>query len=81
MAAQTNANKNVSSSRTAFDTLLSLAGISSPYSNRRNALTESAYAEPPRHYLNDYNECTELRYSGLKKQDFEIFDKNYILYK
>jgi hypothetical protein len=81
IAAQTNANKNTSSSRTTFDTLLSLADISSPYANRSNALTESTYSEPPRHYLNDYNECTELRYSGLKKQDFEIFDKNYILHK
>jgi hypothetical protein len=69
-ATQSNSHKNASSSRTTFDTLLSLAGIQSTYANPANAITEKSYVEPPRMYLNDYNEGVPLKKSGLRSQDF-----------
>lgn len=66
-----NSAKNASSSRATFDTLLSLAGIISPYANLSNALCEKSYAEPPRMYLNDYNEAVPLNKSGLRDNDFK----------
>lgn len=64
-------DKDVSSSRSVFHTLLSLAAIASPYYNAKAALTEAAYTEPTRQYLNDYNEAVPLYASGLRDEDFD----------
>lgn len=69
-AARSTAERNVSSSRSAFHTLISLAGIETPYYKSSAALTENTYSEPTRMYLNDYNEAVPLRESGLREQDF-----------
>ncbi len=74
VAASKNSGKNVSSSRSAFHTLLSLAGISTPYYNSEAALTEKNYREPERLYLNDYNEAVPLLRSGIRRSDIAQFE-------
>ncbi len=37
------------------------------------ALTDTAYREEPRVYLNDYNEGIRLKFSGMHTEDFEMF--------
>lgn len=65
------AGSEVSSSRSAFHTLMSLGGISSPVYDVSAALTEKGYREPSRLYVNDYNEGVPLTRAGLRKPDFE----------
>jgi len=72
-AAEANINKNISSSRSVFDTLLSLAGIRSPHAALCRAVTEPAFTEEPRMYLNDYNEGVALSRAGLHEEDLEMF--------
>lgn len=62
---------DVSSSRVVFDTMLQLAGISTPYASPRKALTDHRYENVGRRYLNDYNEGVRLDQSGLSEPDFE----------
>lgn len=69
-ALRANADSQVSSSRSAFHTLLDIAGINSPYFDSKAALTAADYTEVPHTYLNDYNESIPLRYSGLRDSDF-----------
>ena len=76
--ARVNSAKNVSTSRSVFHTLLSLAGISTPVFDRRAALSEPTYTEPRRVYLNDYNEAVPLRRSGLRESDISILRNNHI---
>ncbi|MDE6497608.1 MAG: lipid A phosphoethanolamine transferase [Muribaculaceae bacterium] len=71
-AARANAHKNISSSRSVFDTLLSIAAITSNHSRSHRAITDSTFAEEPRVYLNDYNEGVPLTASGLHAQDYEM---------
>ena len=70
-----NMGRNVSSSRSAFHTLVSLAGISAPCVEPEASLVSPGYREPERVYLNDYNEAVPLATSGLKKQDFKMLEK------
>ncbi len=65
------ADCNVASSRSAFHTLMSLAGINTGVYKPCDALTEASFAEPQRMYLNDYNEGLPLADSGLREPDFE----------
>lgn len=69
-AARRNADKNVSSSRSAFHTLLSLAGITAPCYDATAALTSDSYTEPERRYLDDYNEGIALTRAGLREPDY-----------
>ncbi len=73
-----NRNRNVSSSRSAFHTLVSLAGVNTPQLKPDASLVSTSYREPRRVYLNDYNEAVTLEESGLKKQDFEMLEKHGI---
>ena len=76
-----NKNKNVASSRSIFHTLMSLSGISTPLYDPGAAVSEDAYTEPNRHYLNDYNEATGLYKCGFKYEDFEkLMEKNIRAY-
>ena len=70
--ARLNSGKNVSSSRSVFDTMLSLAGVSTNHNRRQRALTDSCFTEEPRVYLNDYNEGVPLRAAGLDNPDYEM---------
>lgn len=66
-----NTGKNVSSSRSAFHTLISLAGIATKDYNASADLSSVDYSEPTRVFLNDYNEAVPLKDSGLRKPDYD----------
>lgn len=72
--ARRHANSKVSSSKSAFHTLLDLAGISTGAYRRDLSLTDSAFTEYPRIYLNDHNECVPLGSSGLRHQDLIMLE-------
>lgn len=76
--ASANSGRQISSSRTVFDTMLSLAGIRTPEARAYRALTDSSYREEPRMYLNDYNEGLPLSQSGLHDEDTEMFVRKNI---
>lgn len=69
-SAQEHSGLNVSSSRSAFHTLMSLGNIESPVYDATAALTEKSYCEPTRLYVNDYNEGVRLSRAGLREPDF-----------
>lgn len=77
-AVHSNSGKNVSSSRSTFHTLVSLAGLDMPAYDPEAALTEGAYTEPVRMYLNDYNEAVDLRTAGLRDVDFAKLSAHHI---
>ncbi len=79
-AAVANSGKNISSSRSAFHTLLSLSGIETPYYSPEGAITEDCYTEPRRLYLDDYNDAIDLQHSGLRESDFAQLSKARITY-
>lgn len=70
-----NSGKNVSSSRSIFHTLLSLAAVKSRVEDASSAITEKSYVEPTRVYLNDYDEAVPLSASGLRKTDMEYLSQ------
>lgn len=73
-----NRDKNVSSSKSVFNTLIDLAGLSTSYADKHCSLVSDAYHEPRRIYLNDYNESVELVKSGFKEQDITNCKSNNI---
>lgn len=75
-----NKDKNVSSSSSFFPTMLSLAGIETPYRNDSQSVTAPHYVLKPRVYLNDHNEPRPLDDLGMKKQDFQMLEKRNIKY-
>lgn len=66
----TNADSDVSSSRSAFHTMVSLADITTPYYDASADLSSLAYTAPTRVFLDDYNEATPLSTSGMRESDF-----------
>ena len=73
------ASSKISSSKSAFNTLINLAGITTPSYRPAWSVTDTAFVEQPRIYLNDYNESVRLDDSGLRRQDFEILNKSKVL--
>ena len=73
-AARTHAGADVSSSRSVFHTLMSLADITTAVYDPAAALTEPTYREPVRLYVNDYNEGVPLSRAGLRAPDFARLD-------
>ncbi len=71
--ARSHARAEVSSTASAFPTLLQLAGISSTYLDRSHALTDSLFRSAPRTYVTDHNESVPLSKSGLRAPDFDAF--------
>ncbi|MDE6238795.1 MAG: lipid A phosphoethanolamine transferase, partial [Muribaculaceae bacterium] len=65
-----NSSADVSSTRSVFPSMMSIAGIDSPRVRPSDDLTSSQYRELPRRYLNDYNEPVNLRQAGFKPVDF-----------
>lgn len=62
-------NASISSTRAAFNTMLDIAEISTPYLHKDMSLVSSRYKAPERTYVNDYNECAPLALSGIKDAD------------
>jgi len=79
--ARLNRDKDISSSKTVFNTMLHLAGISTSNYDATKALSDSAFRSYPRVYVNDYNEMTSLENSGLMECDFVKLDSKGISYK
>lgn len=73
--ALSHASAKISSSKSAFHTLVDLAGITTPAYRSDWSLTDTAFAEQPRIYLNDYNESVALDASGLRRQDLKILER------
>jgi glucan phosphoethanolaminetransferase (alkaline phosphatase superfamily) len=69
-ALRANSNMNVSSTSAAFNTLLDLAGLRSPYLDQTQSLISPTYKPAKRRYLNDYNESVDLQHCGFRDQDF-----------
>ncbi len=69
--AKANSAKQVSSSRSAFNTLLSLAGIETVKYDCKADLCSPEYVATKRLYLNDYNKGVSLQDAGFRKQDKE----------
>lgn len=70
-----NSLKSVSSSASFFPTILSLAGISTPYLDMSRSLASPAYKESAHLYVNDYNESVNLRDAGFDEIDFRMLEK------
>lgn len=79
-AAQANRNHDVSTSASAFHTIVDLAGIATPYYKPAFSLTDSAYTEPAHLFLNDYFEGVPLRNAGLREPDFKLLDAKGFTY-
>lgn len=80
-AAVAHSGCNVASSRSAFHTLMSSAGIATPVYKAEEALTDSSFKEPERLYLNDYNEGLPLAEAGLRRPDFDELLAHNITYR
>lgn len=76
--ARGNSSANVSSTRSVFPTMLTIAGISTSHVNSSDDLTSTYYLELPRHYLNDYNEAVNLKQAGFRSHDFKKAQKFHI---
>lgn len=64
------AGDRVCSSRSAFHTLLDLAGVATPYLRTGASLASANYYTIPALYLDDYNDAVPLELSGMKAPDF-----------
>lgn len=64
-------SRDVSSSRIVFHTLLSMAGVESPYVHPEKSLVSDKYVSGTRLYLTDLNEGVPLDAAGLRDYDFE----------
>ncbi len=69
-AARANECADVSSSRSAFHTLLSLGNVGTPFFDASADLTSGSYRLPARLYLTDYNEAAPLGRAGLGDPDY-----------
>lgn len=73
--AEQNSDMNVSSSRSIFPTVLTIAGIQSHTVDSTADLTSNHYIAPKRIYLNDYNENVSLRQAGFRDFDYSNANK------
>lgn len=75
LAAQANKSKRLSSSDAFFHTIMSIAGIATPYAQANRSAVDRELTEKPAIYLNDHNESVALTKCGLQKLDFQEFNK------
>ncbi|MCD8183769.1 MAG: lipid A phosphoethanolamine transferase [Bacteroides sp.] len=77
-AALVNQRKNISSSVSFFHTMLELGGIETPYRNDSLFVINPLFTEKSRVYLNDHNEARSLDNIGMRREDFEMLEKQGI---
>lgn len=65
---------NVSTSESMANTLLDVAGVTTPYCDLTKSLASASYTEPERVYLNDRNEAISLHEAGLNNIDLELLE-------
>lgn len=63
-----------------FHTLLSMAGIATPYRNDSLSVAGGTYTETPRHYLNDHNKPVTLDKIGFDSEDIDMLRKSGMRY-
>lgn len=68
-----NSPKQISSSASYFHTLMTIAGLESPYFNPDKSVADSRFTPRPHIYLNDHNIGLPLKDSGLLEPDFRKF--------
>lgn len=66
-----NKDKDLSSSRSFFPTMLELGGVQTSYRNDSSSVVSPLYTMKPRVYLNDHNEPRPLNDLGMKQPDFQ----------
>ena len=69
---KSNAHAQVSSSASFFNTVLDVAGIETAYRDDTYAVSNSAFTEYPRLYLNDHYEGVPLMSIGMSERDNEL---------
>ncbi|MCP9612294.1 phosphoethanolamine transferase [Coprobacter tertius] len=74
-----NKNKGVETSVSFFHTMLTIGGIDTRYRNDSLSLASPLYHERKRLYLNDHNKPCTLDDIGLKKEDFDMFQRMHIV--
>lgn len=74
--AEDNSHKIVSSSSTAFNTILDIAGIDTPFLNKSQSLVSPSYSYKDFCFLNDYNEAVDASQAGMNKTDLSLM-KNW----
>ena len=74
--AEDNSHKIVSSSSTAFNTILDIAGIDTPFLNKSQSLISPSYSYKDFCFLNDYNEAVDASQAGMNKTDLSLM-KNW----
>lgn len=74
-----NSHKYVAPSQQLFHTMIDMSGLSTEYYDPVNSFASESFSSPQPVFLNDYNEPSPLRFSGLKSQDLEIFKKLNII--
>lgn len=75
-----NQKQPISTNLNTFHTLLSIGGINTPFLESDYSLATELYNVTTRYYLNDHCKPKTLDQIGLKKLDFEMFDKMSIHY-
>lgn len=71
-ALDANRRKSVASNAVVFHTMLSMAGIATPYRNDSLSVASGTYTETQRHYLNDHNRPVPFDKVGLDTEDIEM---------
>lgn len=75
VSAGNNSGRQVSSSISAFHTLMELGGVEAPCVDLTASLVDEKYVEPTFLYLDDYNEAVPLSRAGLRQPDFDSLQK------
>lgn len=71
-------SQTLSPTETVFPTLLSIAGISTPYLNRQKSLADDRFESTPLLYVTDLNEAVSLENSGIREVDIKLFQEKQI---
>lgn len=69
-SAKANSDRDISSSRSVFHTMMDLAGVEAPCVDRSASVCSPEYKPAQRRFLDDYNEAVDLRHAGMSARDF-----------
>lgn len=73
-----NRSQILSPTETVFPTMLTLAGIESPYLDTSKSLAGNGFTPSPLLYITDLNEAVPVSESGIKEQDRALFNEKHI---
>lgn len=78
-ALSANCHKTVQTSESVFHTMLSLAGIATPYRVERLSVASPSYVCSPVRYLDDHNRPVDYSQLGLDYEDFVMLRRKMII--